>query len=170
MCRPQLFVRHRERLDSDDLPPQLLEGHAIAWVEREEALEDPVGGMGDGQNGAEELGVVDVGAERLVGRTGLPPWVPAAGKVDEDDTEGPDVVLLGVVRLQALEEAALALGAQVERRTAATEINEADDGMRESTYQPKSVDVRSEVARPKSAMHIRSPSRVQRMFSGFRSR
>ncbi len=41
---------------------------------------------------------------------------------------------------------------------------------RQETYQPKSVEVRSDVANPKSAMHIRSPSRAQRMFSGFRSR
>lgn len=38
------------------------------------------------------------------------------------------------------------------------------------THHPKSAEILSDVAKPKSAMHTFSPLRVTRMFSGFRSR
>ena len=59
---------------------------------------------------------MDEGPECLVGWGGLAPWITAAGEVDEDDTEGPEVVGGRVVVLQTVEEAALALGRQVEGR------------------------------------------------------
>lgn len=62
----------------------------------------------DGQDRPEEVGVAEVGAEGLVGRARLLPGIPAAGEVDENDAEGPDVVVQGRVGAQALKEAALA--------------------------------------------------------------
>lgn len=62
----------------------------------------------DGEDRAKEVGVGEVGAEGLVRGTGLLPRVAAAGEVDEDDAERPDVVVRGRVGPEPLEEAALA--------------------------------------------------------------
>ena len=70
--------------------------------------------------------------------------------------------------------AALALGGEVKGGSAKTSGHVFQErtglvGLR-ITHHPKSAEYFSEVARPKSAMHTRSPLRLTRMFSGFRSR
>ena len=147
------------------------EGSTIAWFKGKKTFEDDVERVRNGENGAQEIGIVHVCPESVVRGTSLSPWIAAASEIDEDDTEGPDIVLLRIIRFKTFKQAALALWTQVECGSAVSHVSQICHGREHrETHHPKSVDVRSEVAKPKSAIHIRSPSRVQRMFSGFRSR
>ena len=87
--------------------PQFRERDASGGIEVEDALEKVIAGGRDGENGPEEIGVVEVGFKGFVGGAGLFPRVATTGEVDEDDAEGPDVVVKGGVVTQPLEETAL---------------------------------------------------------------
>lgn len=104
----EFILAHDEGLDAEDLATEFLERDAHGRVESEDALEDAVGVVGDGEDRAKEVGVAEVGAEGLVGGAGLLPRVATAGEVDEDDAERPDVVVRGGVGGEALEETTLA--------------------------------------------------------------
>lgn len=58
----------------------------------EDAPQDAVQVWGQGQNGAEESGVLEVGAEGGVLDRGALPWIAAAGQVDQNDAQAPDIV------------------------------------------------------------------------------
>lgn len=64
--RAKLLLRHDEGLDGEDLATKVGKGDAGERIEREDALQDAVGVVGDGEDGAEEIGVAEVRAEGLV--------------------------------------------------------------------------------------------------------
>ena len=66
---------------------ELGHGYAPSWVDLEDALEDEVELIGDGQDRAEEVAVTPEGLERGVVHGGALPWVAAARQVHEDDSE-----------------------------------------------------------------------------------
>lgn len=53
---------------------------------------------------------MDKGSECLVRGTSLSPGVSTTCEIDENDTESPDVVSLGIVFLYSLKQATLAFG------------------------------------------------------------
>lgn len=72
--------------------PQVSKRYARPRVGVEDATEDGIEFVGEREDGAEEGGIVEVGEVGFILQTGPLPWVAPAGQVDEDDTEGPDVV------------------------------------------------------------------------------
>ena len=120
----ELVVGHGECVDGEDLSPEFPQCGPVTGLEGEEALQDTVGGGGDGEDGPEKVWVVDESAESLVRGTSLSPWVAATSEIDEDDAESPDIVSLSIVVLETLEQTALTFGAEVESRTAGMVISE----------------------------------------------
>jgi hypothetical protein len=93
-----------------------VQGDAVCGVACKETSADLGGGGGEGEDGGEDGGVVDVGAEGVVFECGLLPRVANARQVYEDDTEGPQVCLNSRVVVDRLKEAALALRGEIEGR------------------------------------------------------
>lgn len=92
----------REPGTSEDGIPQLRDSDPGVGVGVEYSPQDGIKLVGDGQDGAEKVGVLHEGAEGRVLKRGLFPWVAAAGEVDQNDAQGPDVVggrLVGSVGL-----------------------------------------------------------------------
>lgn len=111
----QFLLGHGERVDGENHLADLAQSRPFPGFERKESLEDMVGGMGNGEDVSKEVGVVDVCPERLVLSASLTPRVSPTSQVDEDDTERPDIIGLGVVAVETLKDASLALGREVER-------------------------------------------------------
>lgn len=63
--------------------------HGIAF---EDATQDVDHLVGQGQDGLEKGRILQVGTERGILDRGTFPWVAAAGQVDQDDTQTPDVI------------------------------------------------------------------------------
>lgn len=83
----KLVVCHGERVHGSHLSSELSQAGSMSGVQSEEGFEDPVGGLGNGQDGPEEVGVVNKGPESLVRGTSLSPWVSTTGQVDKNDAE-----------------------------------------------------------------------------------
>jgi hypothetical protein len=72
--------------------PQLRDGNSLQGIGLENSLEDGVQPGGQRQNGPKKLAVLKVGTVCAI-RLGSPlPWIPATGKVYQDDTEGPHII------------------------------------------------------------------------------
>lgn len=76
---------------------KLCEADAPLRVEGKDALEQGVGFARDGQDGAQEVWVAEIGIKGLVAGTSLLPRVAAAGEVHEDYPKGPYVIVQGGV-------------------------------------------------------------------------
>jgi hypothetical protein len=146
--RTELILRHNEGLDGENLAAEVGKGNASEGVESEDALEDAVGVVGDGEDGTEEVGVAEVGAESLVGGAGLLPGVAAASEVDEDDAERPDIVVRGGVGVEALEETALTLCGKKKVRKGRRKKDEKTTTNRDSCRKCYRIQSRSSYARP----------------------
>jgi hypothetical protein len=94
----------------NDHVTELSEVDAVRRVLGKQSCENRRRRWGKRENHAKNRRVVEVRAERVVVCTCLPPGVPSARKVDEDDTQRPQVCLSGRVRLDGVVETALALG------------------------------------------------------------
>lgn len=98
----QLLVRHGEGADRQNLLPQILQRYPVGGVDRKEPLENVQGVVRDGQDGPEEVGIVDVCSECLIRGSSLAPGVATACEVDEDHAKGPQVVVLGRVPIETV--------------------------------------------------------------------
>jgi len=75
-----------------DAALELGNSDALAWIHLKDEAENRVELGGDWKDAAEEVGLGHESTEGAVGGVGPLPWVAAAGEVDEDDAEGPDIV------------------------------------------------------------------------------
>lgn len=92
-----LLGRNREARARKDALLQLRQSNALVRVDGEDAGQDVVQLVRQRQNGLEEARVAGIGAVRRVLDGGLLPRVTAAGQVDQDDAEAPDIVGRAVV-------------------------------------------------------------------------
>ena len=94
----ELFFCHGEGLDVEYSFAEGWDGDTVIGVDGEDAFEKLVALRGYGEDPAQEIAIAKVLAEGLILRSGLLPGIAIAGKVDEYNTESPDVVGLGGVR------------------------------------------------------------------------
>jgi hypothetical protein len=71
---------------------ELRNGDPLGWVDLKDTAEDTDHLIGKRQDRLEEKGILKVSAESGILYRGALPRIPAAGKVDEDDAETPNVV------------------------------------------------------------------------------
>jgi hypothetical protein len=78
---------------------QFRDGNPLQGIGLENSLENRVQPGRQRQNGPQKLAVLEVGTVRAI-RLGSPlPWIPATGKIYQDDTEGPHIIRGGRVAI-----------------------------------------------------------------------
>lgn len=95
---------------------ELGEVDPVRGIARKQTCENGARLVRKGKDGREETRVVEVCTEGVVVGTRLAPWVAPARQIDENDTERPQICLRRRVRVNRLEQTALAFGREVERR------------------------------------------------------
>lgn len=113
----ELVLAHSPSLDSVNHLLQLSDVRSLLWVGVEGSLEDLVGFGGDVEDGWEEVWVFEEGGEGRIGGDGFLPGVSAGYEVDEDNSEGPDIVGSGCVLGDSVEDAAVGLWRHIEATT-----------------------------------------------------
>ena len=92
-----------------DAGPQLGDGDPLHGIRLKDLLEDGVQTGRQGEDGSQELAILEVGPVRAVGLGGTLPRIAATGEVDQDHTEGPDIIGCGSVAIRSSGRGLLAL-------------------------------------------------------------
>lgn len=85
---------------SQNQSPELRNADPSAWVTLENAPQDGIEFRRQGQNGTQELGILEVGSEGRILNGSTLPRVPAAREVHQDDPQAPHVIGSGEVTLR----------------------------------------------------------------------
>lgn len=107
-CTSQFFIGHREASNGAHGLTQFGKRDTNLRIDGEDALQDLVAGVRYWQDVWQELWILDECAEGIVIGRGLPPRIAAAGEIDENDAQSPDIVLASGIGANAFEDAAIA--------------------------------------------------------------